>query len=138
MDKNCHINSGIWQFLLTLGMFPVHRTNQFIFNWRCLTIQMFCFPNFIFVTQIRIIFVSLPISIYFYKFIGTVSKHKMPTYAHSSRITPLRLSPLVLLAFTTEMIWGIFNDSPPMMTLVLKILQNISTPLDKVMLITSL
>lgn len=60
------------------------------------------------------------------------------TYAHSSNITLLKLSPLVLPAFNTAIIWGIFRESPPTIMVVLKRLQNISTPLDDAILISTL
>lgn len=60
------------------------------------------------------------------------------THAHSSRMTLFKLSPSVLPAFITETICGIFKNSPPAIIVILKMLQNICNPYDRVILIITL
>jgi hypothetical protein len=53
-------------------------------------------------------------------------------------MTLFKLSPSVLPAFITETICGIFKNSPPAIIVILKMLQNICNPYDRVILIITL
>lgn len=69
---------------------------------------------------------------------GSNQNIKVFTHAHSSRMTLFKLSPSVLPAFITETICGIFKNSPPAIIVILKMLQNICNPYDRVILIITL
>lgn len=69
---------------------------------------------------------------------GSNQNIKIFTHAHSSRMTLFKLSPSVLRAFITDTICGIFKNSPPAIIVILKMLQNICNPYDRVILISTL
>ena len=69
---------------------------------------------------------------------GSNQNIKVFTHAHSSRMTLFKLSPSVLRAFITDTICGIFKNSPPAIIVILKMLQNICNPYDRVILISTL